>query len=319
MLDEFKTETCPHKKHLIEARNVLQGALFIDVFLNIIAIFYCYKTISALNNFNDFTQPVIDNINTSEILLRLTMLTMLFVGVALFAWLNSCYKYAKNSIGITDFKYEGWTALGWIIPIWSAFRPYQIINELYKAGTPVHNIKDIWQKEPASGFLLAWWIFYVFLHLVIIFITRLVMSDHNVEITPHYFELTFKFYIAICVISLTIAGLWREVILNITSRLLSQDKTSKINETINSGNSNLATPADSAKDTQTIALDNNAFLLALEEYESDERDKGLWAKCFAISNGDEAITKSMYLKERAINFADSGANKKFDEDAKKIL
>lgn len=55
--------------------------------------------------------------------------------------------------------------------------------------------------------------------------------------------------------------------------------------------------------------DNNLFLLALEEYESDNRDKGLWAKCFALSNGDEAVTKSMYLKERVRSIVDSFNNR----------
>ncbi len=305
-MKEAKVEPYESTKKLIEAKNVIQGALFIDALLNTIAIFYCYNTNTALQKLQYFPKPIIDDINTSQILVGLTLITMLLVGLALSSWLTACYKYAKYSIGASDFKYEGWTALGWIVPVWSVFRPYQIINEIYKAGSQAHNSKDTWKKEPASGMLLAWWVFYVFLHLVIIIISNLVTSDHNVEITPHYFEVTFYFYIAICLLALTISGLWSVLIIKLTSRLLSRDNTSKINKEIISHKSNFATPVDSNKDAETRALDNNAFLLALEEYESDKRNKGLWAKCYAISNGDEAITKSMYLKERAINFADTG-------------
>jgi len=36
----------------------------------------------------------------------------------------------------------------------------------------------------------------------------------------------------------------------------------------------------------------------LSEFESEERNSGLWAKCFAHANGDEAQAKAAYLKER---------------------
>ncbi len=45
--------------------------------------------------------------------------------------------------------------------------------------------------------------------------------------------------------------------------------------------------------------ENEAYLCALEEYESEKRDKALWAKSFALSGGDENKTKSHYIKERA--------------------
>lgn len=312
MLKESRVEPYESTKKLIEAKNVLQGALFIDALLNTIAIIYCYTTNATLQKLQDFPQPLIDDINTSQILLSLTLITMLLVGLALSSWLTSCYKYAKYSIGTSDFKYEGWTVLGWIIPVWSVFRPYQIINEIYKAGSQAHKGKDSWKKEPASGILLSWWVIYVFLHLVIIIISNLVTSDHNVEITPHYFELTFYFYIAICLLALTISGLWSVLIIKLTNRLLLRDASSKKNIEISSNNSNFALNTDYIKDSQSTELDNNDFLLALDEYEGDKRDKGLWAKCFAVSNGDEAITKSMYLKERAINFADSRRIKRSD-------
>lgn len=54
-----------------------------------------------------------------------------------------------------------------------------------------------------------------------------------------------------------------------------------------------------------IIPDNNSYLLAMEEYDSDKRDKSLWAKCFALSEGDETKTKSTYIKERADTFSKS--------------
>lgn len=56
---------------------------------------------------------------------KLMILTMIGVGLALVNWLNSCYRFAKEAIGATGFKFEGWTTAGWIVPIFNLFRPYQ--------------------------------------------------------------------------------------------------------------------------------------------------------------------------------------------------
>ncbi len=42
---------------------------------------------------------------------------------------------------------------------------------------------------------------------------------------------------------------------------------------------------------------------ALEEYEGDRRKKGVWARCYAKSNGDEKKTMAAYLQIRAEYFA----------------
>ncbi|CAN4276839.1 hypothetical protein MCEMSEM29_01948 [Methylophilaceae bacterium] len=69
-----------------------------------------------------------------------------------------------------------------------------------------------------------------------------------------------------------------------------------------SKNSNIPINSDSAnkvtKNNENSSA-NNSYLLALEEYDSNQRDKALWAKCFALSEGNETKTKALYVKERA--------------------
>ena len=43
---------------------------------------------------------------------------------------------------------------------------------------------------------------------------------------------------------------------------------------------------------------NEAWASALAEVESEGRDAGLWARCFAESNGDESKSKAIYVKAR---------------------
>ena len=51
---------------------------------------------------------------------------------------------------------------------------------------------------------------------------------------------------------------------------------------------------------------------ALNEYENENRIKGLWAKLFADNNGDENIVKAQYIKFRAVEIA--AARRKEIED-----
>lgn len=44
---------------------------------------------------------------------------------------------------------------------------------------------------------------------------------------------------------------------------------------------------------------------ALGEYQSDARHKGLWAKLFSESNGNESVTKAQYIKLRALEISEA--------------
>jgi hypothetical protein len=92
------------------------------------------------------------------------ILTVIGVGLGLVNWLNTCYSFAKEFIGATGFKNERWTAAGWIIPVFNWFKPYQVLNEIFKAGSPTYVTPDDWKKDSGSGLLMTWWVFYAVTH-----------------------------------------------------------------------------------------------------------------------------------------------------------
>lgn len=60
--------------------------------------------------------------------------------------------------------------------------------------------------------------------------------------------------------------------------------------------------AASARKQDTIAsanLEEEFWAEALAEYESNERRPGLWARVFSKAEGNEAVAKASYLKQRA--------------------
>jgi hypothetical protein len=61
----------------------------------------------------------------------------------------------------------------------------------------------------------------------------------------------------------------------------------------------------------SIANENDLWEMALNEFEGDERKKGLWAKLYAENDGDESKIKVMYLKTRVKELKDE-AELKFE-------
>ena len=51
-----------------------------------------------------------------------------------------------------------WTYLGFAIPILNAYRPYQVMNEVWRGSDP-GNVDPLgWQRVPGSRLVLAWWL-----------------------------------------------------------------------------------------------------------------------------------------------------------------
>lgn len=53
-------------------------------------------------------------------------------------------------------------------------------------------------------------------------------------------------------------------------------------------------------DSAANVTEEDLWALALEELDGSQRKSGLWARCFASSNGVDAAARAMYLRERVI-------------------
>jgi hypothetical protein len=253
---------------------------------------------------------------------KLIFLTMVGVGLGLVKWLNSCYRFAKESLGASGFRNEGWTASGWIIPIFNLFRPYQVINEIYKAGAPSYSASDGWKKESGSGLLLTWWIFWAVIHFVGWIMTKqLLRSSLRDDISLQQGIVLTEMQAWSCVISLVVAGLWFVVANHLTQRLLdrpSRLSSSPLKNAISDTGATVSSPPTVVRSSpamivsnqpqltpsgsvqQNFTVDENAIYAAIaNELESGATDKGLWIRLFAECDGDENRTKVAYIKQRA--------------------
>ena len=80
---------------------------------------------------------------------------------------------------------------------------------------------DDWKKAPGSGALLAWWVYWTVAHLVMVMIGKEVLKlPSSGGLSLNQVVGIKEAQIALCLVSLTVAGLWFAVAGNLTNRLV---------------------------------------------------------------------------------------------------
>ncbi|HKA14538.1 MAG TPA: DUF4328 domain-containing protein [Myxococcota bacterium] len=82
----------------------------------------------------------------------------LFVAAAFCPWL---YQVRANvrALGARRLRFgREWTYLGFAIPVLNAYRPYQVVSEVWRASDPASLDPLGWQRLPTSRLVLAWWV-----------------------------------------------------------------------------------------------------------------------------------------------------------------
>jgi len=275
----------------------------------------------------------------------LILLSTLGVGIALVKWLNACYSYAIQGLGATGFKQQGWSLGGWVIPFFNLFKPYQVINEIYKSGDSTYVESDGWKRVDGSGLLLTWWIFWAVAHLLgWIASKQLIKTALREDMTLDQTIAAIEFHAGFCVVAIVISGFWFIVANALTGRLLGREvvATSTENPTHMADatqsspklsrptlepvmltstepptktDSNKVVTQQASPQINTIAglsptnsaasTDEDHWATAMTELESGQRRTGVWAKAYAEADGEETKAKVAYLKARVRQLADA--------------
>lgn len=201
-----------NKRKLEKSKQIFFIYLGIDIVFNAIIGFKTFSTIGLLKEIQSgvrsSNQLLIDNLNLWGNVSFLIVIILIGVGISLVAWLNSCYRFAKDSLGVAGFKNQHWTIAGWIIPVYNFLKPYQIINEIHKVGSLIYPGATDLEKEKISRLLLTWWIFWIITHLIMgIIIKELFqqyLQDEFILEKVIFYEIQLWFH----VVSIFIATSW---------------------------------------------------------------------------------------------------------------
>lgn len=237
---------------LERAENLFFISLLIDIAVTVIALVSSAWALGALKDIDSgvrtLDQPLASTIDFWGSFSMVMILTTIGVGLGLINWLSSCYQFAKGSLHATGFKQEWWIGPGWIFPFFNLFKPYQVINEIYRAGSLTYNRGDDWKKESGSGLLLTWWIFWAVTHFLMITIGKEMFKKtflHDLTI-PQIIG-AYEVQAWSCAISIIIAGLWFVVANHLTQRLV--DRSSRYAPKPSFSDSTNAAPISSAQRT----------------------------------------------------------------------
>lgn len=210
---------------LQSAKKLFFIALAIDIAVTVIVISSSVWALGVVKDIETgartLDQSLANSIDFWGSFAMIMILTTIGVGLGLVNWLASCYQFAKGSLHATGFKQESWIGVGWILPIFNLFKPYQIINEIYRAGSPTYNSGDDWKKESGSSLILTWWIFWAVTHFLMVTIGKEMFKKTSLpDLTiPQVIE-AYEVQAWSCAISIVIAGLWFVVANQLTRRLV---------------------------------------------------------------------------------------------------
>lgn len=282
-------------EQLESAKKLFFTLLAIDIAITAVVGFNAFLTIGTLTDIQSGARAVDQSLLSSlkfwDWFSRLIFLTMIGVGLGLVKWLNSCYRFAKDTLGATGLKNQGWTTAGWIIPIFNLFKPYQIVNEIYKIGAPNYTASDGWQKESGSGLLLTWWIFWAVTHFIgtIIFkqMLRATMRD---DITMQQAIDMTEMQAWSCVVSIIIAGLWFAIANTLTQRLAARSVPPAGNGSSEQFISPITPPVSTMTTTQQTAVGG---LVSNQEQET-ETVSNMEARHIAIATAIAILLASAF-------------------------
>lgn len=278
------------QKKLESAKNVLFIALGIDMVVTALVIIADVWAIGVLNDIRSgastLDQSTLGTIEFWDSFAKIMILTVIGVGIALVRWLGACYEYAKETLKVTGFSQETWKALGWIIPIMNIFKPYQVLSEIYKVGAPDYVGGDAWKRASGSGLLIIWWIFWIITHMILWGIAKQnLRSSFRDDLTLNQIISMSYGGIAICVISLIVAGLWFVVAGSLTRRLLGRSAP-------------VVTMAAPSNTELSADIEDQIYAQIADELDSRNLDKATWTKVYAASDGEDKKARSAYIKLR---------------------
>jgi hypothetical protein len=214
-----------NQRQLKKSKNIFFIYLGIDILFNAVIGFNTFLTMEVLKDIQagvrNFHQLLIDNLNFWSNVSFLTIVVFTGVGVSLVIWLRSCYQFARVSMKSIGFKHEKWVIAGWLVPVYNFVKPYQIVNEIYKVGSPNYSGPDDWKNESASGFLLIWWIFWVVTHLCLGYISiEIVKNSRSDNFVLEQLVFLYGIQVWFYVISSLISISWFMVAGILTRRLV---------------------------------------------------------------------------------------------------
>ena len=145
------------KYHPLKGR-ALWCALFLGIHgvVTIVAIIFTFAEIDLLSRIERGENvPMSEAVSSDDRMWAISMTyigTLVVAGIVFISWMHRAYKNLEPLRGLLQDHSPWWVVFGWIIPIISLFRPYQLMKEIYRDSSP--GLPDRGESTPL---LPIWW------------------------------------------------------------------------------------------------------------------------------------------------------------------
>lgn len=128
------------------------------ILLDLVSIVTDYMEFILLNNIDSASEQEINSNDNRQMIIGLATLGMLLVTATFFLiWLHRANKNL-SPLGVTGMKFTpGWAVGYWFIPIMNIYRPYQVVEEIWKASSPEPESNLSWQSLKTPNLIQGWW------------------------------------------------------------------------------------------------------------------------------------------------------------------
>jgi hypothetical protein len=85
------------------------------------------------------------------------LIVLAVTGLTFLVWLHRA-RVNVRALGVRRLAYRReWTVLAFLVPFLNAFRPYQVVREIWRASDPSTGDPMAWKRVRAPATLAVWW------------------------------------------------------------------------------------------------------------------------------------------------------------------
>jgi hypothetical protein len=108
----------------------------------------------------DYSAEELEGLNSLALgLTGLLLVVLLATALAFSLWIYTAYKNL-DFLNVEGLCYSaGWAAGAFFVPVLNLFRPYQIVQEIWKASSPEGKLRErtAWLNANDSPLVICWW------------------------------------------------------------------------------------------------------------------------------------------------------------------
>ncbi|MCP5468293.1 MAG: DUF4328 domain-containing protein [Deltaproteobacteria bacterium] len=158
------------------------GVLLISVITDINAIIFWGFYIKT----SDFSETFNSIVNFGDLFSGILLSTTLWTSIVIFLiWINRANKNAR-ALGAKDIEYSpGWTVGWFFVPIMNLFKPYQAVEQIWRASQTDRS--KPWEQNHSPLYFKFWWVFWVISNIIAYILARMSLTFlFNNNVNPQF-------------------------------------------------------------------------------------------------------------------------------------